>query len=395
MRITPFPPQNLSDFEDHFSQKTLARAQNLVDTRAVYLYTSTSEQLIARIRNPDGSDYNPRVTAQGEYSCDCDNDIKPCQHVAAALILAVTQQPSVETLIAQLTLKEAQALLLEFAHLPELRSALQKRNAHPQDPEPAPLEPAPLEPAVSEPIPSELEPSITPPTEEALRAALENPKQHLELVRLLNNKKTKSEALEMAAAGVRTEINRLKRGRGDITVFHRGEAWHTTQTSFESEMLELIGFLREHQPGFEWEEALFRIKPSLGQYKILKAMPGFAKVRDALLELANPDLKFEIMIEDDDRATIETMFEQHPTPSRARKVKHLFPERAKEIFKEAVVQRANKHTGHAYREAAQIAKDYQNLEEETTFAKWLETFLKLYARHPLLVDEFAKQGLKI
>jgi Tfp pilus assembly protein PilE len=380
MRISPFPPQNISDFDDHFSQKTLARAQNLVDANAAYLHECTPERLVARIRRPDGTDFNPRVTAQGEHDCDCTDDVRPCQHIAAALILAITQQPSLESLVRQLSLKQAQALLLEFAHIPEVRTALQHATPPQAIEKNSNLEPLDENAEI---------------TEEHLRAQLENPREHLELMRFLCEKGNQAAALEIAAVGVRIEISRLKRGRGDITVYHRGEAWHTTQTSFEAEMLELIGFLREQQPSFEWEEALFRVKPSLNQYKTLKIMPAFAKTRDALLELVNPDLKFEIMIEDDDRATIETMFEQHPTPSYARKVKHLFPDRAKEIFKEAIVQRANKHTGHTYREAAQLAKDYQSLEDETVFAKWLENFLKLYARRPLLVDEFAKQGLQV
>jgi hypothetical protein len=382
MRITPFPPQNIGDFDEHFSSKTLTRAQTVVDSNAAYLHEHTSERLVARIRNPDGTDFNPSVTAQGTFDCDCNDDVRPCQHVAAALILAIKEQPSIDALVQQLNLEQARALLLEFAHIPELRAALQRQGIASDGPENAQPKLEPFD-------------NNTEITEEHLRANLETPKHFLALMRFLCEQHRKKEALEIAAAGVRTELSRLKRGRGDITVFHRGEAWHTTQTSFESEMLELIEFLREAKPGFEWEEALFRIKPSLNQYKILKAMPGFAKAKDALLELPSPDLKFELMIEDDERDILKTMFEQHPTPSRARKVKHLFPDRAKEIFKEAIVQRANKHTGHAYREAAQLARDYQSLEDEAVFKKWLETFLKLYARRPLLVDEFAKQELKL
>jgi hypothetical protein len=405
MRIQPLPPTQISDFEEHFSTKTLARGQELIEKNAVRILECSSDHIRAQIQEEQHNAHDVHINSSGEFDCTCDSGVRPCHHIAASLIAAVHQHKNFEQQIHNLDAAQAKALLLELANTPQVRSTIAERmTSTPRvNDDPAAEIPALRNPDENtteewlEPDPTQLTENhaltnfATPEEhEQHLRSNLQTPQDHLALTQHLRAQQREPEALEVASIGVRDEINRLDRGHGGITVFQRGTT--STQTAFADEMLELIQWLRTTQPSFEWERAAFRIKPNLQQYKTLKTYPEFNKAD--LLKHLEPSLQFEVALEDNDHTTLGAMLRDHPIPGYARKVKHVFPEQARAIFKTGVEERIRKGAREYYREAAQLAKEYQGIEDPAVFKAWLEPILRLNARRLTLLDEFAQQGFK-
>jgi SWIM zinc finger len=398
MRISPFPPQNISDFDDHFSQKTLARAQELVREETVEILECSGSNITARVQGSEFHPYDVLINFGGHYHCTCPSEVQPCKHVAAVLIQATKSDSNgfdLNAHLQNLELAQAKTLLIDLASLPEVRPVLLKRvlvktssipkgaikalktilkrsqniehegdigeaafaelstlpafersdeawqiyelvrgyeiNYAYYDPEdesgdaywedrqsdwegralqhwgtaeaeldrgeaalrtiiqkidinsamwnPA-IEIAKRVPTGAEMLEEWLERvdgrsvryldtfkrefvktfKTADEYEQHLRDHLESPNNYVELMYFLQQQNRQKDALEIAAAGVRDEISRLKRGRGDITVYQRGEHWSGTQTASVNEMRVMLALLQEHQPSFEWESAFFRIR---------------------------------------------------------------------------------------------------------------------------------------
>ncbi len=400
MRITPFPPTQIGDFDEHFSSKTLARAEDLVTTRGAQLTEHSRERITAHMRNIDGSDFDTRISADGHYSCTCDENVQPCQHIAATLLLVVRRDAKLEAKLDQLEAQQLRVLITELSQDQQWRDLIhQSVDAfNPQaleghvspDSQSIEIERWNTEDVVQRES-SEAE-QLSTSNEDDLRSHLETPEQHFALVQHLQNQGRTKEAFEIAANGVRDELHRLKRGQGGIEVLVKGSQT-TTQTAFPNEMLKMITMLREQQPAFEWELAAFRIKPTAEHYKTLRTHSEFGKVANSILDNLEPSVRFDIALNDNDRATLEAMLAEHPTPAYAKKVKHLFPERTKIIFKKAMQKWIDKGAKEYYREAAQLAKEYQSIEDPAAFKAWLEPLLNANARRLTLINEFEKQGL--
>ena len=213
--------------------------------------------------------------------------------------------------------------------------------------------------------------------ENYLRDNLETARDHAELFKHLQAQNRSDDALEVAANATRN----LLRPRGYDSWGHFGE------------LEELVNALRAARPSFEWERAAFILRPSLTQYRALKNLPEFLDARAEILGLDMPvNLRFDVLLEDDDRTALEALIKKHPSPSHALKVSHLFPEISREIFKKAALEGVKGGERQHYKEGTRWAEEYRKLEEANAFKTWLSSVVtaKENVRRPALQDEFKK-----
>ena len=207
-----------------------------------------------------------------------------------------------------------------------------------------------------------------------LRDNLETAADHLELFNHLQGQNRSADALD-AAQDVRSLLANRK----------------SNPFSLHGELDQLITVLRRDRPSFEWERAAFTLRPSLAQYRALKKLREFSAVRKDILKTDMPDsLLFDLLLEDDDHATLEKLLKQQPRPELALKVSHLFEKACADIFRKAALEEAQQGSREHYKQAARWAEEYRKLENTAKFNVWLSDLLAVNVRRPALQDEFKK-----
>ncbi len=225
--------------------------------------------------------------------------------------------------------------------------------------------------------------------EKHLREKLETPNDYSELVKFLQEQKRDGEALELAAKSIRQAVKRELKDHDDLSPY-----WGIYKTE-DDPLLIMLNLLKTHQASFEWEEAAFIFQPTLGHYRYLKKQAEFASARHKLLSVPmDTALKIDLLLEDDDQAGLEKLLNQRPTPANALKLKQLFPERSKMIFKKAALDEIERGSREHYREAVRWSEEYGLLEDKPVFKNWLENVLETHNRRPALQDEFKKLKAK-
>jgi SWIM zinc finger len=209
-----------------------------------------------------------------------------------------------------------------------------------------------------------------------LRDNLETAADHLELFNHLQGQQRSADALDVAQDAVRTLLANRK-----------SNPW----INLHGELEQLITVLRRDRPGFEWERAAFALRPSVAQYKALKKHAEFAAVRKDILKTDMTDsLLFDLLLEDDDHATLEKLLKHQPRPELALKVSHLFAKPCAEIFRKAALEEVKQNSGEHYKQGARWADEYRKLENAAKFKVWLSDLLAVHVRRPALQDEFKK-----
>jgi uncharacterized Zn finger protein len=221
--------------------------------------------------------------------------------------------------------------------------------------------------------------------EKHLRGRLNHPHDYLELVQLLQGQNRDREALELAARCIRQNAKSELKGRDDLSPY-----WGIYHPEADP-LLVMLDLLKTQQPNFEWDEATFIFNPSLGQYRYLKRQKEFAGARDKLLKVPMENsLNIDLLLEDNDRPALEKLLKQYPTAANALKLKSLFPEQSKTIFKKDALEEIGRGSREHYSEGARWAEEYALLENKATFKSWLSALLETHKRRPALQDEFKK-----
>ncbi len=209
-----------------------------------------------------------------------------------------------------------------------------------------------------------------------LRDNLETVADHLELFNHLQSQNRSADALDVAQAAVRSLLANRK-----------ANPWINPHGELE----QLITALRSARPGFEWERAAFTLHPSSAQYKELKKHAEFAAIRKDILKTDMSDsLLFDLLLEDDDHATLEKLLKRQPRPELALKVAHLFEKACAEIFRKAALAEVAQGSREHYKLGARWAEEYRKLESAAKFKTWLSDLLAVHVRRPALQDEFKK-----
>ena len=209
-----------------------------------------------------------------------------------------------------------------------------------------------------------------------LRDNLETASDHLELFNHLHGQQRSTDALNVAQDAVRSLLANRK-----------ANPW----INLHGELEQLITVLRRDRSGFEWERAAFALRPSVAQYKALKKHAEFAAVRKDILKTEMTDsLLFDLLLEDDDHATLEQLLKQQPRPELALKVSHLFGKACAEIFRKAALEEVKQGSREHYKMGARWADEYRKLEDAKKFKVWLSGLLAVHVRRPALQDEFKK-----
>ena len=216
--------------------------------------------------------------------------------------------------------------------------------------------------------------------ERELRAHLDTSSDYLELFNFLLEEGRKTEALDLASAGVRTFGSKGNQ-YSDNTVW-----MHVMPGDAVGQMLDT---LRIERRSFEWERVAFRRTPSLELYHSFKNYPEFELAREELLRDPMLDgVLLELLLDDRDLPALERFIQKHPAPKFALKVKAHFPEACKVIFKQATLELIQQGNRTAYAQGARWAGEYLALEPGEVGQNWLRDLLEHNKRRSALLDEF-------
>jgi hypothetical protein len=211
-----------------------------------------------------------------------------------------------------------------------------------------------------------------------MHSRLRSTTSYLELVKVLIDRNQLEEALDIAVQGVR---NLESLDYVDV-----------------SPMALLLELLIRHQPNLEWNEQIFRIRPTLDNYHYLRQNhPQFIGLRNQWLESKHMplELKIQILCDENDLAALEQILKKRATPDVAAQISPLLPHLCRPIFKKAVLEGISEGQRTGYAKGATWAEEYRKVEDPAVFRVWLLELLKVNIRRPALQDEFGKVRMKL